>query len=71
MSDGLCRLSLGSGFACRQLYSISEEQTIVACRPEIFNGIEKVASRGDMLERSILLDLPVIPAEARLAENRL
>ncbi len=58
LSDGLCRLSTGGGFATRTLYSDSDETILDATRPILLNGIDSVATRGDLLDRAILLTLP-------------
>jgi len=50
MSDSLCRIATGAGFATRQLYSDDEETHLAACRPILINGIEELASRGDLLQ---------------------
>lgn len=68
LSDALCRLSTGGGFATRQLYTNDEEFFIEAQRPVILNGIEEIATRGDLLDRSILLELPPVPEEKRRTE---
>ena len=60
-SDCLCRLSTGGGFATRQLYTDADEIVFEARRPVILNGVEELATRTDLLDRSIILDLPVIP----------
>jgi hypothetical protein len=39
-------------------------------RPVIINGIEEVMTRSDLMDRSILLNLPVIPEEDRRSESR-
>ena len=59
-SDALCRLSTGGGFATRKLYSDSDEKVFEAQRPIILNGVEALPTRTDLLDRSLLLDLPVI-----------
>jgi hypothetical protein len=69
VSDALCRLATGSGFASRQLYSDDEEVHLAVCRPCLFNGIEEVAGRSDLLNRAILIELPVIPDDRRKAEE--
>ena len=58
LSDGLCRLATGGGFATRALYTDAEESIFDAQRPILLNGIDSVATRGDLLDRSILLTLP-------------
>jgi hypothetical protein len=59
-SDCLCRLSTGGGFSTREIYTNADEVIFEGQRPIILNGIEEVASRTDLLDRSVLLDLPVI-----------
>jgi hypothetical protein len=44
LSDALCRLSTGGGFATRTLYGNDEETIFDAQRPVILTGIEEVAS---------------------------
>jgi hypothetical protein len=67
-SDALCRLATGGGFSTRTLYSDSDEMLFDAKRPAILNGIEDIVSRGDLLERSILLRLRAIGPEHRRTE---
>jgi hypothetical protein len=69
LSDALCRLATGSGFATRELYSDAEETIFAAQRPIVLNGIEEVATRGDLLDRAIILYLPTIPEDQRQDEK--
>jgi len=69
LSDGLCCLATGSGFATRQLYTDAEEAIFAARRPVVLNGIEEVATRGDLLDRAITLYLPTIPEDQRKDEK--
>jgi hypothetical protein len=71
LSDSLCRISTGGGFGTRQLYSDTEEILIDVQRPSILNGIEELAVRGDLLDRSLVLYLPSIPETARRSELEL
>jgi hypothetical protein len=68
LSDALCRLATGGGFATRQLFSDDEEMLFDAQRPIIVNGIAAVGSRPDLLERSLLIELPAIPDAKRRTE---
>jgi hypothetical protein len=70
LSDALCRLSTGGGFAARKLYTDDEEAMFNAQRPVILNGIEEIVHRGDLLDRSLILDLPAIPDERRVPEEK-
>lgn len=68
-SDALCRLATGGGFTTRELYTDDGEIIFDAKRPMILNGIEDFISRGDLLERAILLRHPPIPEGRRKAER--
>jgi hypothetical protein len=69
LSDALCRLATGGGFATRQLYTDDEEIIFSARRPIILNGIDDIATRGDLQERSVLVSLPSILEDERREEN--
>lgn len=68
LSDALCRLSTGSGFATRTLYENDEETLFMAMRPIILNGIEELTTRSDLLDRSVIIHLPAISPEKRKTE---
>ncbi len=69
LSDNLSVLATGGGFAVRQLYTNREEEIFQAQRPIILNGISQVATRGDLLDRAIVITLPPIPEQARMDER--
>ena len=69
LSDALCRLSTGGGFGTRTLYENDEETLFDAQRPVILNGIEELATRGDLMERAVLLYLSPIPDGMRRPEK--
>lgn len=69
LSDALCRLATGGGFATRELYTDADETIFTAQRPIVLNGIEEVATRGDLLDRAITLYLPTIPDDKRQDEK--
>jgi hypothetical protein len=68
LSDALCRLATGGGFATRTLYADDEETIFDAMRPGILTGIEELANRSDLLDRSLILQLPRIPDAQRRTE---
>lgn len=68
LSDALCRLATGGGFATRALYTDSEEVFLEAQRPVILTGIEDCVRRGDLADRCVFLHLPVIPEADRRTE---
>jgi ubiquitin len=63
--DAFCTLATGGGFASRQLYTNGEEHVMETKRPVVLNGIAVVATRPDLIDRVIHVDLPTIPADAR------
>lgn len=71
LSDALCRLSTGGGFATRELFTDADEVVFDATRPVIVNGIESIVTRPDLLDRSVTLTLESIPEERRKTEAKL
>jgi hypothetical protein len=63
--DALCTLATGGGFAARQFYTNGEEHVLECKRPVMMNGISVVATRPDLIDRVVHIDLPRIPAEHR------
>jgi hypothetical protein len=71
LSDTLCRLATGGGFATRQLHTDQDEVLFDVQRPVILNGIEEMVDRPDLADRSILLTLEPIPEHRRRPEDEL
>jgi len=71
ISDTLCRLATGGGFAVRQLYTDQDEVLFDAARPVILNGIEDIVERPDLADRGLFLTLEPIPEERRRPEAEL
>jgi hypothetical protein len=69
LSDALCRLATGGGFSTRELYSDDEETIFAAMRPCDLASIEDIATRGDLLERGIVIRHPCIKNEKRKTER--
>ncbi len=66
LSDAICRAVTGEGFSKRQLYTDGEDVIITFRRVIALTGIEVVAQRADLLDRSILLALtPILPDKRR------
>lgn len=68
LSDALCRLATGGGMATRQLYTDLNETIVNVQRPIVLNGIAELATRGDLLDRSIVVSLPTVSPEKRRDE---
>lgn len=71
MSDTLCRLATGAGFAVRQLYTDQDEILFDAARPVILNGIDDIVARPDLADRALFLGLEPIPETRRLPAERM
>ncbi len=71
LSDALCRLATGGGYATRTLYTDDEETILDATRPVIINGIGDIVTRGDLADRAIHLTLEPIPETRRRLESDL
>jgi hypothetical protein len=69
LSDSLCQLVFGLGFASRTLFTNDERNVVHARRPVILDGIEDFVTRGDLRDRSVFLHLPRIAPSVRLAES--
>lgn len=69
LSDALCILSTGGGYATRTLYADDEETILKAQRPVIMTAISDIATRPDLLDRCIVLYLPRIKDSERRAES--
>lgn len=70
-SDALCRLSTGGGISFRQLYTDDEERIFEGMRPVVMNGINELAVRGDLLDRSVQVTLKPIAETKRISEREL
>ncbi|MFC2952309.1 hypothetical protein ACFOOP_10245 [Marinicaulis aureus] len=69
LSDALCRLATGGGFATRQLHTDTDEILFDAQRPIICNGIGDFLDRADAADRAILIKLAAIPEDRRRTER--
>jgi hypothetical protein len=62
-SDSLCRITTGAGFATREMYSDTEETLFNVICPVIINGIDEVMTRGDLIDRTVVVELAQIPED--------
>jgi len=69
LSDAMCRIATGGGLSKRQLFTDQDEIIIEAQRPQLINGIEELAVRGDFAERSLTIILEPIPDRRRRDER--
>jgi hypothetical protein len=71
LSDALCRLSTGGGQASRELYKNGDEFVFDVMRPVVMNGIEELATRPDLADRTLSIFLPPIKDDERKDEKSL
>ena len=69
LSDALCRLATGGGFATRELYTDFDEALFDAMRPVVLTGITDYVVKDDLLDRTIQVTLSAIPPNARRPEK--
>ena len=65
ISDALCRSVTGSGFSKRQLYTDDDDIIYYFLRCIGFNGINLAATKADLLDRGIIIQLERIPKQKR------
>lgn len=69
-SDMLCMAATGGAFSKRTLFSDADETILRFKRCVMLNGINVVATRADLLDRSIVLELERIPKNERKTEEK-
>jgi len=65
LADDLCRLATGGGLGGRKFYTNDGEATFNARRPVLLTGINDVATRGDLADRTIVVRLEKISEAGR------
>lgn len=71
MSDALSRLATGGGLGTRTLWTNGDEYQFAATRPVILTGIDSVVTRSDLLDRSLVVELPPISSAGRRTEEEI
>jgi hypothetical protein len=70
-SDTLCRLVTGEADSKRRLYTDDEDFIIELRRAALWNGINVPTDRGDVLDRSLVVELERIPDGVRKTEEQI
>jgi len=70
-SDVLCRAVTGAGFSKRELFSDDDDFSYSFHRPFVLNGISVSASRPDLLDRSLIVELDRITGDRRRSRKKL
>ncbi|SHG16069.1 hypothetical protein [Bradyrhizobium erythrophlei] len=71
LSDALCRIATGGGFATRMLHTDRDEVICEVQSPVILNGIPSLTDRADLADRALNVHLRVIPESKRRPEDAL
>ena len=71
LSDLLCRLAYGQAFRVRRMYTNSDEDVLNVARPAILTGIDLIAARNDLADRTMTVALERIPGEKRKTPTEL
>jgi hypothetical protein len=70
LSDALCRLATGGGFAGRRFYTNLEEYSVDITAPVLINGIaSEMLEAPDLLDRTVLVELPSIAHRRQTSEE--
>ena len=68
VSDQLCRAVTGGGFSKRELYSDDNDIIYNFRRCIGFNGVNLAATKADLLDRGLIMQLERIPEDKRLRD---
>ncbi|WP_189499619.1 hypothetical protein [Algimonas arctica] len=71
LSNTLCSIATGGGFATRMLHTDDDLMIFNVCRPFIINGIGGFAYNPDLLERGIHMSLSAMDPDKRKTEKEL
>ena len=71
LADALCRLATGAGYNKRTLYADTDLTVIKVKRPFILTSITDAITQPDLLDRTLVVRLPVITETARKDEATL
>jgi hypothetical protein len=71
VSDALCVICTGGGYARRTLYTTEEETVLKARRPVIVTGVTPVITASDLLDRAIAITLLARADQNRATEAEL
>ncbi len=63
--DALCSMLTGGGFAARKHFTNAEELLVSVKRPVMLNGIDRVVTRADLLDRFVTIERPEIAPSQR------
>jgi hypothetical protein len=68
ISDALCQIASGTGYAVRQLYTDTSQIMIGGSRPVILNGLLNAIDRSDLADRAVIIPMSPILPDKRFSE---
>lgn len=71
LSDAMCRIATGGGYATRQLGTDAEETLFDLSRPIVLTAVGDVINRSDLADRAIMIELKRIDEHLRRDEETL
>jgi hypothetical protein len=71
LSDGLCLVATGGGYAGRAEYTSLDRTIFQVQRPLVLTGIDEFMRRGDLIDRAVIMHLAPIPDAQRRREDEL
>jgi hypothetical protein len=69
MADAMCRLATGGSWAARKLFTDDDECMFSGQRPIVLTGINDIASRSDLADRSLFVRLAPLDDGRRWTES--
>lgn len=70
LSDAFCVIATGGGYSDRALYTNSEESVMQAKNPIVLNGINRIITKPDLLDRAITISCPLIKRRISETEHK-
>src|SRR5262245_51574453 len=67
----LCTVATGVAIEVRRLYSDDDLHMVSAIRPFVINGVAGCATRPDLIDRGIPINLPALTEDRRKTESDL
>jgi putative DNA primase/helicase len=70
ISDALCQIVSGSGFATRKLYSDTAQVLVGGYRSVILNGLQNAITQSDLADRALVLPMVRISSDQRRLDSQ-
>jgi hypothetical protein len=71
VSDALCQVATGGGFARRMLFKNTEEVLVGGFRPVVITGLMNAITRNDLADRAVIINMSRIAPERLRSEREI